>query len=111
MEEARIMAGATVDQALCALDLEGNAAGPLQVGAVGLAALGQAEEAREWISRATELERDDHNVKYNAACTYALIGEAEKARVLLTEYLKPLGPDEANWCQNDPDLASARVEL
>lgn len=107
-EEMRSTAAATVDCVLSAIDIEGNAAGPLQVGAAGLAALGQAERARDWINRAMELDREDNNTKYNAACAFALIGQLDEARLLLADYLRPLGSDEADWCRNDPDLASLR---
>jgi adenylate cyclase len=107
-EEVRSTAAATVDCALSAIDVEDNTAGPLQVGAVGLAALGQSDRALDWIRRAMELDREDHNTKFNAACVYALVGEVDKARSLVAGYLGPLGEDEANWCRNDPDLASLR---
>ncbi len=88
----------------------GESAAPLQVGAVALAALGLSAQAREWISRALALEPDDHNALFNAACTYALLGETSTAAHHLANYLRPLGPDEHDWCRNDPDLARLHDE-
>ena len=48
---------------------------PLELGAPALAALGEREKAIAWITRALEIDPDDNITRYNAACTYALLGE------------------------------------
>ncbi|MFK0692481.1 tetratricopeptide repeat protein [Mesorhizobium sp. IMUNJ 23033] len=106
--EAKAVAHIIVDRAGTKLDEDKNNPAPLQVGACGLAALGVSDRAREWIERALALDPDDHNTKFNAACTYALLGESDKAAQFLSDYLRPLGSDESDWCRLDPDLATLR---
>jgi tetratricopeptide (TPR) repeat protein len=48
-------------------------------------------------------------VRYNLACHYALVGEAEKAIRGLSEALQ-LNPGLKDWSKEDPDFASIREE-
>jgi adenylate cyclase len=56
---------------------------PVQQGAVALAALGEYDRAKEWLARALEIDPEDNQARYNAACTYSQLGEADQAIALL----------------------------
>jgi hypothetical protein len=45
------------------------------LGAVGLAALGELDLAKEWAGRALAIDPDDGLAKNNVACFYPLVGE------------------------------------
>ena len=47
-------------------------------------------------------------VRYNAACTYALLGEAERSIDLLEAYLPLVSKDQQMWFLNDSDLDPIR---
>ena len=59
---------------------------PAQLGAASLARLGQTERAREWLDRAMVLDPDDAIVIYNAACTYAQLGDVDSAMEALERW-------------------------
>jgi adenylate cyclase len=56
-----------------------DAAEVLGVGAATLVYLGEKVRAIEWAQRAVSLEPDNHTVRYNAACAFAVIGQANAA--------------------------------
>jgi adenylate cyclase len=47
--------------------------------------------------------------KYNAACTYSLLGELDLAFDLLEIFLPKVGPDAKLWFKNDSDLDPIRT--
>ena len=49
------------------------------LGATMLATLGESQRAREWVSQALSIEPDDFLVLYNAACTYAQLGDIDSS--------------------------------
>lgn len=73
---------------------------------------GRAEEARELIREVPE----SPNAYYNLACTYALLGEANKALELLEAdfEVNRQSPGalekQKEWARNDPDLAPLRQD-
>ena len=81
---------------------------PLQLGAAALAALGEADRAREWVARALEIDPEDNHARYNAACTYSLLGESDRAIDLLEIWVRQVGPRMNLWFKNDSDLDSIR---
>ncbi len=81
---------------------------PVGLGASILAALGERERAKEWLSRAMKVDSDPSSNWYNIACTYSLLGEAGPALDLLENYLPQAGPDVKLWFKNDSDFNSIR---
>ncbi len=49
---------------------------PAYLGAVGLAALGELDRAKDWAERALAIDPEDGLAKYNVACFYSLAGRA-----------------------------------
>ncbi len=82
---------------------------PAQLIAVGLAFLGEPERAKEWLSRALAIDPDDNLMRYNAACTYALLGEGDRAIDLLEVWIHHVARDAKLWFQNDPDFNAIRA--
>ncbi len=81
---------------------------PAQLGATVLAAMGRRDEAKAWIDRALSLDPDDNLTLYNAACTCALLGEAERAFELLEKWAPRSGVEGIMWLRADSDFASLR---
>ena len=78
------------------------------MGAVALASLGERDRAKEWLARALAIDPDDNIARYNAACTYSLLGEIDRAIDLLEICLPQLGGDMKLWFKNDSDLDPIR---
>jgi len=91
-----------------ALRLHPEESKPAQFGAIALAALGERDMALEWLARAQAIDPDDNTARYNAACTYSLLGELERAIDLLETYLRQVGPDAKLFFMNDSDLDPIR---
>ncbi len=81
---------------------------PAQLGAAALASLGERERAREWLARALAIDPGDNEVSYNAACTYALLGDVENAIDMLEGLLPRVGVYIRKWFQIDSDLDPIR---
>ena len=77
----------------------------LGVGAVNLAELGERERAIQWAERAIDASDEEPIIFYNSACTFAVLGESNRALDLL-ERSVALGWGDREWIQNDSDLAS-----
>lgn len=60
---------------------------PLLLGAIALIDLGETKRGLKWTRRALELESQDPNVLYNAACALSLAGELEEAMTCLEKSL------------------------
>jgi adenylate cyclase len=81
---------------------------PAALGAAGLLAIGETERAREWLARALAIDPDDLLTLYNAACSYAHLGEAERSLDLLERFI-PLANDlNRAWIKHDSDFDSLR---
>ena len=78
--------------------------------AVGaLAALGEAERAKEWAERALLLDPDNMNLRYNFACTLITeLHDYEAALDLLGPRFETMGVEVLNWVKTDPDLDRVR---
>jgi adenylate cyclase len=81
---------------------------PAQLGACSLASLGEVDKAKEWIDRALAIDPDDTHIQYNAACTWAQLGENERALDLLQKWASHVGRENRDWMEQDPDLDSVR---
>jgi adenylate cyclase len=81
---------------------------PAQLGAPTLARLGERERALEWLERALFLDPDDPIVIYNAACTYAQLGEADSAFASLDKWASITGEEQKLWIESDSDFDRIR---
>src|SRR5262249_19103922 len=79
-----------------------------QIGAASLATIGERELALEWMARALAIDPDDNLARYNAACVYSLLGEADQAIDLLEVWIRQVGPDMKRWFKNDADFEPIR---
>jgi len=88
-------------------DPDNGSAMSFAVGA--LATLGEAERAKEWAARATLLDPDNVNMKYNFACMLVLdLHEYDAALDLLEPLFARLRTEVMNWVKTDPDLDAVR---
>jgi len=83
----------------------------LGIGAGGLAILGQADRAKEWIERALLIDPDNLNMRYNFACVLATyLKQHDEAVALLATALPKAGPVMVNIMAIDPDMDSLRED-
>jgi adenylate cyclase len=73
----------------------------LGIGALIL--LDEIDLARKWAEKALDLAPSDPATRYNLACFYSQLGEAEKALDLLEESVS-----SRSWIENDHDLDNIR---
>ena len=78
----------------------------LLLGATALIELGETERGLEWTRRALELDSQDPNVLYNAACAFSISGELEEAIKCLEKSL-PFCADR-KWLDYDSYLDPLR---
>jgi adenylate cyclase len=81
---------------------------PAYLGAVGLAALGELDRAKDWAERALAIDPEDGLAKYNVACFYSLAGEQERAIDLLLELLPNASQERKRWVKHDSDFDPIR---
>ena len=78
-------------------------------GVGALAALGEAERAKEWAERALLLDPDNLNLRYNFGCTLVLeLHEYDAALDMLEPAFRRLQIEAINWARTDPDLDAIR---
>jgi adenylate cyclase len=78
-------------------------------GVGALAALGEAERAKEWAERAILLDPDNINLRYNFACSLIVdLHEYDAALDLLAPRFESMGIEVLNWVKSDPDLDPIR---
>ncbi|TJV36732.1 MAG: adenylate/guanylate cyclase domain-containing protein, partial [Mesorhizobium sp.] len=78
------------------------------LGAIMLAFLGEHDRALAWLERSLATESGDINIQYNAACTYALLGESDRSIDLLEAWLPQVGTEMKLWFKNDSDFEPIR---
>ena len=78
----------------------------LLLGATALIELGDTQRGLEWTRRALELDSQDPNVLYNAACAFSVSGELEEAITCLEKSL-PFCADR-KWLDHDSYLDPLR---
>ena len=79
---------------------------PLLLGAIALIDLGERNRGLEWTRRALELDSQDPNVLYNAACAFSIAGDLEEAINCLEKSL-PFCADR-KWLDYDSYLDPLR---
>jgi adenylate cyclase len=108
LEKARSYARLSVKNAEEELRLHPENANCACLGATALAFLGEHDKAMEWLARSLATDPSDTNIQYNAACTYALLGEAERAIDLLETWVMQVGNEMRLWFRNDSDFDTIR---
>jgi adenylate cyclase len=107
-EDMKVAAQEGVARAERELALHPENPRPAYLGAVGLAALGELDRAKEWAGRALVIDPDDRLAKYNVACFYSLVGEHQRAIDLLMELLPGATHETKRWVKYDSDLDPIR---
>ena len=79
---------------------------PLLLGATALIELGELKRGLDWTRRALELDSQDPNVLYNAACAFSISGELGEAITCLEKSL-PFCADR-KWLDHDSYLDPLR---
>jgi len=87
-----------------------EASRPAQLAAASLAGMGRPEEAKMWLDRAIALDPDDSQTLYNAACTWAQLGEPDKAFDALDRWLPKAGVEKKMWLTADSDFDPIRPD-
>jgi adenylate cyclase len=81
----------------------------LAMGAVTLVMIGEYGRAEAWVRRALLLDPESYSVRYNAACTYAVIGRPDLAVQSLDHAFRHM-PRARGWIYHsalqDPQLRS-----
>lgn len=90
-----------------ALDVNRRDARARYMGAANFATMGDRAKAAEWADLALRSSSDEPMVYYNAACTFAVLDESERALDLL-EHAVALGWGDRTWMESDSDLMSLR---
>src|SRR6476659_2395352 len=90
------------------LTLHPDDAKAAELGSGALIEIGEFDRAREWIARALALEPDNPITHYNAACSYALLGDIDKAFELLESGIAMGGPEWHRWIEHDSMLDPLR---
>jgi len=94
-------------EAIVAQEPDNGSAMSYAVGA--LAALGEAERAKEWAQRALLLDPDNLNLRYNFACTLVIdLKDYDAALDLLEPVFAQLKVEAITWAKTDPDLDPIR---
>ncbi|HEY1447455.1 MAG TPA: TIR domain-containing protein [Caulobacteraceae bacterium] len=109
-EGIRRSARMTVERAETALAQDRSNGSALGYGVGALAALGEAERARDWARRALLIDPDNMNMRYNLGCALsAQLGDIDGAIDLLGPYFaRATEADEVSYAKIDPDLDAIR---
>jgi adenylate cyclase len=83
---------------------------PAQLAAASLAGMGKREEAIAWIDRVLAIDPDDSLSLYNLACTWAQLGDTERAFEMLERWLPNAGVEKRMWLSNDADFDPLRSD-
>jgi adenylate cyclase len=77
---------------------------------VSLCNLGEIERAKNLAKRAMLLDPDNLTMRYNFACGFAQIGDAQAALELLGPVFERDAAETVNWAKVDPDLNVVRED-
>jgi adenylate cyclase len=102
----------TVDRAEKVISQDPMNGGALTAGGSALAALGDANRAREWIDRAMLVAPDDLRARYNLACALAAdVKDTEGALKLLGPFFEIVPTmTQVKHADVDPDLDPIRTD-
>ncbi|MEJ2385485.1 MAG: tetratricopeptide repeat protein [Xanthomonadales bacterium] len=97
-----------IERARAVLELNPDDNRALNMGAFALLRLGRKDEAIEWMEESMRKAPTDSIVHYNAACLYALAGDAEKSIDCLENCRFRVGNLNREWLLHDSDLDAVR---
>ena len=80
----------------------------LNIGANILAKLGDKDSAIDYMRRSVAMDPEDPLLLYNAACTFAMLGEPEEALSTLERSVEK-GYADKQWIERDNDLDPIRA--
>jgi len=78
------------------------------MGAFALLRLGQADEARKWMTTSMKNAPMDSIIQYNGACFFSLAGDLEHALDCLENCLIKVGNISREWLVHDSDMDNIR---
>lgn len=104
-EEAQAAAARALKRAEQHLELNPDDTRALNLGCAALIEQGDKRRAMQWAERSLAIDGDNPDTLYNLACSYALMGESERALDCL-ERANLRGMSIAEWAENDSDFAS-----
>jgi adenylate cyclase len=108
-QAARRVAQITLTRTEKSLTQDPNNGAAMAYGANALAALGEAERAKDWINRALLIDPDNMNARYNFACIMTThLKESDAALKLLGPVFETLAIGFLNHANADPDLDPLR---
>ncbi|CAN5214995.1 tetratricopeptide repeat protein [soil metagenome] len=103
-EEAKEMARSGVEAAERMSAQHPELSLPLAMGAASLFQLGERTRALEWCARALAIAPNDPMTLYNAACSYALMGELDLALSVLERWRPRTNAKTKTWIRGDSDF-------
>src|SRR6478672_4220496 len=111
VEAARRVAKITLSRTEKTLAQDPNNGTAMAYGAIALATLGEAERAKDWISRALLIDPENMNARYNFACSLTnYLKEPEAALELLGPVFETMAIAWLNHAKADPDLDPLRQD-
>ena len=111
VEAARRVAKITLSRTEKTLAQDPNNGTAMAYGAIALATLGEAERAKDWISRALLIDPENMNARYNFACSLTnYLKEPEAALELLGPVFETMAIAWLNHAKADPDLEPLRQD-
>ena len=111
-QAARRVAQITLSRCERTLDRDPNNGTAMAYGANALATLGEAERAKDWISRALLIDPDNMNARYNFSCALATrLKDPDAALELLGPFFETVATGFLNHTKTDPDLDPLRDDL
>jgi adenylate cyclase len=109
VEAAKRAAKITVERTEKAIAQDRSNGAALSYGANALAVLGEAERAKEWVSRALLVDPDNLSMRYNFACVLAAhLRDADAALDMLETVLETMPRGLLHHVKVDPDLDTLR---
>jgi len=108
-ENARRIARIALERAEKAVAQDRSNGNAMGMGAGCLAALGEADRAKDWMRRALLIDPDNLNMRYNFACTLAAwLGDPDAALDMLGPVLERDSGELVGASPTDPDFADLR---
>lgn len=97
-----------IERVRAVLELNPDDNRALNLGAFALLRLGEAEEAKEWMSTSMRNAPMDSIIQYNGACFFSLAGDVEHALDCLENCLIKVGNISREWLIHDSDMDNIR---
>ena len=83
----------------------------LSMGACALAAMGEAERAKQWVDRAMLMDPENISMRYNLACSLTMeLQDYDAAIELLEPFFERVSLTQLKHSNVDPDLVPLRVD-